>query len=74
MKAGDTSPVIELSTGFHVVKLTTRDYTGPKPFNEKTQQEIRNKLQGEIWELEYKKAIADLKRKMTIEVSATAIP
>lgn len=74
MKAGDISPVIELSTGFHVVKLTTRDYEGPKPFNEKTQQEIRNKLQGDIWELEYKKAIADLKRKMTIEVSATAIP
>lgn len=74
MKAGDISPVIELSTGFHVVKLTTRDYAGPKPFNEKTQQEIRNKLQGDIWELEYKKAIADLKRKMTIEVSASAVP
>jgi peptidyl-prolyl cis-trans isomerase SurA len=72
MKAGDISPVIELGTGFHVAKLTTRDYAGPKPFNEKTQQEIRDKLKGEIYELEYKKAIDDLKRKTTIEISASA--
>ena len=71
MTSGDVSPVIELNSGFHLAKLTNRDYAGPKPFNEKTQQEIRNKLKGETWELEYKKAIADLKLKTTIEVSAS---
>ncbi|CAN5291417.1 hypothetical protein BH10PLA2_BH10PLA2_24500 [soil metagenome] len=70
MKSGDVSPVISLSTGFHLAKLSNREYAGPKPFNEKTQQDIRNKLKGETWELEYKKAIADLKLKTTIEVSA----
>jgi peptidyl-prolyl cis-trans isomerase SurA len=71
MKAGDIGPVIALGTGFHVVKLTSREYEGLKAFNEKTQMEIRNKLQGDTWELEYKRAIADLKRKSTIEVSAS---
>ncbi len=71
MTAGDVSPVIGLNSGFHVGKLTNRDYAGPKPFDEKTQKEIRDKLKGDTWELEYKKAIADLKLKTTIEVSAS---
>jgi parvulin-like peptidyl-prolyl isomerase len=74
MTAGDISPVIALNSGFHLAKLTSRDYAGPKPFDEKTQQEIRNKLKGDTWELEYKRAIADLKLKTTIEVSASLNP
>ncbi len=73
MKSGDIGPIIALGTGFHVVKVTTREYDGLKPFNEKTQTEIRYKLQGNTWELEYKKEITDLKRKSTIEVSASAV-
>jgi parvulin-like peptidyl-prolyl isomerase len=69
MSSGDISPVISLSTGFHLAKLNYREYAGPKPFNEKTQQEIRNKLRVETWELEYKKAIANMKLKTTIEIS-----
>ena len=66
MKAGDIGPVIALGSGFHVVKLTSREFEGLKPFNEKTQTEVRNKLQGDVWEMEYKREIADLKRKTTI--------
>jgi parvulin-like peptidyl-prolyl isomerase len=73
MQAGDIGPVIALGSGFHVVKLTSREFEGIKPFNEKTQNEVRNKLQGDIWEMEYKKEIADLKRKSTIEISASAV-
>jgi hypothetical protein len=50
--------------------LVDRDYAGPKPFNEKTQEQIRMKLKAETWKLEYKRAIADLKLKTTIEISA----
>ena len=74
MKPGEIGRVIGLGSGFHVVKLTSREYEGIKPFNEKTQTEVRNKLQGDTWELEYKKEIADLKRKTTIEISANAVP
>ena len=74
MKPGEIGPVIGLGSGFHVVKLTAREYDGIKPFNEKTQTEVRNKLQGDTWELEYKKEIADLKRRTTIEISANAVP
>jgi parvulin-like peptidyl-prolyl isomerase len=72
MQPSEIGPVIALGTGFHVVKLLTREREGLKPFNEKTQLDIRNNLRGEIWELEYKRAIADLKRKSTIEISASA--
>jgi parvulin-like peptidyl-prolyl isomerase len=73
LKSGDIGPIIAMGTGFHVIKVTTREYDGIKPFNEKTQTEIRYKLQGNTWELEYKKEITDLKRKSTIEVSASAV-
>lgn len=72
MQPGDIGPVITLGSGFHVLKLLTREHEGIKPLNEKVQLDIRNKLRGETWELEYKRAMADLKRKSTIEISASA--
>ena len=72
MRDGDIGPVIELTNGYHVIKLVKREYAGLKPFDEKTQGAIRNKLQSETWDREYKRIINDLKRHASIEISTTS--
>jgi parvulin-like peptidyl-prolyl isomerase len=71
MKDGEVGPVIELSTGFHVIRLIKRDYAGPMPFDDKVQALIRKKLSGEIFEREFKRLLGELRRKSTIEVVAS---
>lgn len=68
MRPGDVGPVIELGSGFHVIKLVKREYAGFKEFsNEDVQTMIRNKLRGEASVRETKKIITDLKPKAIIE-------
>ncbi|HMC66779.1 MAG TPA: peptidyl-prolyl cis-trans isomerase [Gemmataceae bacterium] len=67
LRDGQVGPIIELGTGFHVIRLVKRDYAGLVPFNEKTQGEIRRKVQMLVMERESKRLVADLKRKATIE-------
>lgn len=62
--------LLELTNGFHVIHLVKRQYAGLKPFDEKTITEIRNKLQNEAWEREYKRILKDLKAKATIEIAS----
>lgn len=70
LRDGDIGPIVELTNGFHVFRLVKREQAGQKPFDEKTQAAIRNKLQNEAWEREYKRIMAVLKRKAAIEISA----
>jgi peptidyl-prolyl cis-trans isomerase SurA len=72
MKDGDLA-VVELTSGYHVVRLVKREHAGTKPFDDKTQAAIRNKLQNQAWEREYKRVIAQMKQGAAIEVS-TATP
>ena len=50
-----------------MIRLVKRDYAGLVPFNEKTQGEIRRKVQMLVMERESKRLVTDLKRKATIE-------
>jgi parvulin-like peptidyl-prolyl isomerase len=68
MKDGEME-VVELTNGFHVVRLVKREYAGMMPFDEKTQGTIREKLKNEIYAREAKKVVAALRRKATIEVA-----
>lgn len=74
MRPGDVGPLIEIGTGFHVIRLVEREYAGLRPLNEKTQGEIRKKLQAVIAEREYKRVVADLKRKASIEKTLITDP
>lgn len=74
MNPGEIGPIIAMGSGFHVIKLVSREYAGTRPFNDKTQGEIRNKLQSETWEREYKNLIAQMKRKTAVEISPTSLP
>jgi parvulin-like peptidyl-prolyl isomerase len=58
---------IEMLTGFHIVRVVKRTFAGPMAFDDKTQNLIRNKLQNEIFEVEQKRFVAELKRKAQIE-------
>lgn len=68
MSEGTVGPIIETYSGFHVIKLVEREYAGLHPFDEKTQSEIKKKLQGIIADREYKRLVEDLKRKATVQI------
>jgi parvulin-like peptidyl-prolyl isomerase len=73
LKDGQVGPLVELGNGYHVVRLVKREYAGQMPFDDKTQIAIKNKLTASIWEREYKRIVADLRRKATVEI-ATITP
>lgn len=67
MREGEVGPVVETFNGYHVLKLQEREYAGLHPFDEKTQQEIKKKLQGIIADREYKRIVNELKYKATVQ-------
>jgi len=73
LRDGEIGPIVELTNGFHVIRLLKREYAGLKPFDDKTQTAIRIKLQNDAWEREQKRAVDTLKRKASVEISL-AVP
>jgi parvulin-like peptidyl-prolyl isomerase len=69
LKDGQVGPLIELETGFHIVRLVKRQHAGRKPFDEEVQKQIRDKLRGQVFQRETKKLVDDLKRKAVIEIA-----
>jgi len=67
LQSGQVGPVIELSRGFHVIRLVTRQYAGVRPLDAKAQEEVRRTLQNEVLERESKRLIANLKSEAIIE-------
>ncbi len=68
MSDGQVGALLEIPTGFHVVKLVHRQNAGQLPFDDKVQKQIRDKLRNKVFQDEMKKIIAELKRKAVIEV------
>ncbi len=71
MEAGQLSGVIATETGFHVVKVVEREVAGVRPFDEKVQTYIRNKLTALAQKAEYDKLIYDLRMKTTVKLIHT---
>jgi parvulin-like peptidyl-prolyl isomerase len=69
LKDGQVGPVIQHGNGFHIIRVVKREFAGLVPFDEKTQNAIRNKLTAVVWEREYKRILAELKRKASVEIS-----
>jgi parvulin-like peptidyl-prolyl isomerase len=64
---GEVGDIIELPSGYHVIKLIKREHAGLAPFDEKAQQAIREKLRNEVFNREAKRFVEDLRNKSNIE-------
>jgi parvulin-like peptidyl-prolyl isomerase len=67
-KAGQVGPVVEAASGFHLFRVVKREYAGVRPFDEKVQTQIRNRLRNDAAGREYKRLIEALRAEATIEV------
>lgn len=67
LREKDVGPVVEIATGFHVVRLVERTYAGKRPFDEKVQKQIREKLRAELANKEMKRIVNELKTQAVIE-------
>jgi hypothetical protein len=63
LRPGEVSGLIETPVGYHVVKVVEREVAGVRPFDSKTQGEIKRKLTEKLHEQEYNKIVDDLRRK-----------
>lgn len=70
LKDGEIGPLVEIETGFHIVRMTKRTYAGRQPFDEQTQKLVREKLKQQAFQQEMRKLINDLKRQAIIEVAS----
>lgn len=71
LKAGEVGPLVEMSSGYHIVRVTERVYAGTLNFYEpKTQMLVRRKMQSEIAEREYREIVDELRRKAVIRIVA----
>jgi parvulin-like peptidyl-prolyl isomerase len=67
MREGEVGPIVEIPTGFHIIRVSRREFAGPIPFDVKTQKLIANKLRAEIFERENKRLIYELRSRALIE-------
>jgi parvulin-like peptidyl-prolyl isomerase len=72
LKDGEVGPLIEMDNGFHVIRLVKRTQAGQLPFDDKAQNQIRDKLRSEIFGKESKRIMAELRRKAQVEYSSAA--
>lgn len=69
LKDGEVGPLIELETGFHIIRLVSRTRAGKMPFDDTVQKQIREKLRNQVFQREMRRIIQDLKRNAIIEVA-----
>jgi parvulin-like peptidyl-prolyl isomerase len=67
MRDGEVGELVELESGFHIVRLVKRQYAGQMPFSESTQESIRDKLKNEVFTREAKGVVADMLLRATVE-------
>ena len=66
--------VVEMEPGFHVVRVAERSYAGRRPFDDKTQAEIRRKIQAKVSEREFRRVVDGLKATVPVTILDAAGP
>jgi peptidylprolyl isomerase len=69
LRDGDVT-LVEMPTGFHVVRMVNHTYAGRMPLDDKVQTQIRDKLRNEVGIREQKRFLAHLKANATIAYSS----
>lgn len=68
LKPGEVGPIYEIATGFHVYRVTEREYAGEKEYSEEVQKKIHHKLRNAIGQREQQRIVRDLAAHAVIEV------
>jgi parvulin-like peptidyl-prolyl isomerase len=68
LREGEIGPVVELSTGVHLVRLVSRDSGGLQPLNDQVQSQIKSKLRSQMADREYKRVIRELRSRAVVDV------
>lgn len=63
LKPGEVN-LVEIESGYHIVRVAERAYAGVRPFDEKAQKESRQRVEGQIFEAEAKRIVNALWRKV----------
>ena len=68
LKDGEAT-LVEMPSGYHVIRVVKRQLAGQMEFDEKTQKVIKDKLKSEIGQREMKKLVSELRKQAVIEYS-----
>lgn len=66
MQDGEVGPLVELDTGFHVIRLVKRQRAGRRPFDAKVQEEIRTSLRNGMATREMRQLVEALRARAVI--------
>jgi len=66
LQPGEVGPLIEMELGIHIVRIAERSYAGTKPFDVKTQNDVRKKLSAQTAERELKRVLEQLRRQFPV--------
>jgi hypothetical protein len=67
LKDGE-SVLVEIGSGFHVIRAVKREYAGMKPFDDREVQKlIKDKLRNEIGQREMKQVVSELRKQAVVE-------
>jgi hypothetical protein len=72
LREGEIGPVVALTTGIHLIRVTRREYAGQRPMDYEVQKQIRKKLENELADREYKRMVRELRARATIRVERDA--
>ena len=70
LRPGEIGPVIPLTTGVHLIRVTKREFTGQKPLDYHVQKTIRKTLENERFEREIHRLVRELRDRATIRREA----
>src|SRR5262249_37152890 len=68
LKDGQIGPVVEISTGYHIIRLVKREYAGQLPLNDKVQTQIRTRLRNEMANRMYKHLLKELRERVKDDI------
>jgi peptidyl-prolyl cis-trans isomerase SurA len=67
LKDGEAA-LVEIGSGFHVVRVVKREYAGMRPFDDREVQKlIKDKLRNEIGQREMKQLVSELRKQAVVE-------